>query len=210
MNRARSACTLTELLVTVAIIAVLAGLLFPVFGAARNKAQRTTCLNNLYQLGRAMEMYRADHDHQRPTQLWSLYPRYATDARLFVCPEDTWTAERGYAVATRYSYDQPLKSPITVSYAYPWQRVLRYDDRVFAKVEALPGRPGYCACVLHGKKVWLTHSRRYPPYYIGTALRLCLDGSVIVTRTSGPTDGYSRYMLTDLPPTDPIWDFPTK
>jgi type II secretory pathway pseudopilin PulG len=37
--------------VVIAIIAVLAAVLFPVFARAREKARETACLNNLKQLG---------------------------------------------------------------------------------------------------------------------------------------------------------------
>jgi len=61
-RRARGGFTLVELLVVIAIIALLAGILFPVFAQAREKARQTYCLSNLRQMGAAMMLYTEDHD----------------------------------------------------------------------------------------------------------------------------------------------------
>ncbi len=58
--------TLIELLVVIAILSVLAALLFPVFGAAREKARQTTCLSNLRQMGSAIALYAQDYDGYLP------------------------------------------------------------------------------------------------------------------------------------------------
>lgn len=73
-QRRTAAFTLVELLVVIAIIAVLAGIIFPVFAQAREKARQTTCQSNLRQIGTALQMYATDYDGQYP---------YAIDASDF-------------------------------------------------------------------------------------------------------------------------------
>jgi prepilin-type N-terminal cleavage/methylation domain-containing protein/prepilin-type processing-associated H-X9-DG protein len=62
----RAGFTLIEVLVVMAIISVLAAILFPVFSRARGKAVQTTCLANLQQIGLAFAMYASDYDHILP------------------------------------------------------------------------------------------------------------------------------------------------
>ncbi len=60
----KKAFTLIELLLVISIIAILAALLFPVFGSAREKARQISCDSNLHQIGLAIDMYAQDYDSQ--------------------------------------------------------------------------------------------------------------------------------------------------
>lgn len=57
----RRAFTLLEILVVVAIICLLAALLFPAFGHVRALGRRTTCASNLKQIGMALGQYAQDY-----------------------------------------------------------------------------------------------------------------------------------------------------
>ena len=60
--RDRRGFTLIELLVVIAIIGILIALLLPAIQAAREAARRATCMNNLTQLGIALQNYQAAHE----------------------------------------------------------------------------------------------------------------------------------------------------
>lgn len=93
----QSGFTLIELLVVVAIIGILAAILFPVFATARDRARATACLSNSKQIATALHMYTQDYDERLPLYAhlkpdgssfsWAqvLQP-YTKSTRLFVCP----------------------------------------------------------------------------------------------------------------------------
>ena len=58
----RRAFTLIEILTVVAIVAVLAGIAFPVYAAVRRRAGHSLCAENLHGLGLAITLYADDHE----------------------------------------------------------------------------------------------------------------------------------------------------
>src|ERR1700677_2208005 len=76
----RRAFTLTELLVVIAIIGIIAALLLPTLTRGKQKALQTECLNNLKQLGYAIQMYSGENSDTLPGPIWQgLYYTYNTE-----------------------------------------------------------------------------------------------------------------------------------
>jgi prepilin-type N-terminal cleavage/methylation domain-containing protein len=109
------AYTLMELLVTIAIIAILAALLFPALSAAKARAQRTVCLNNLHQISLDIHMYAGDFQDAAPKPAWSSNSVYMDDntafkklldaqtmTNLFICPADTFYYDFRMSVTNHY------------------------------------------------------------------------------------------------------------
>lgn len=83
------------MLVVIAIIAILAAILFPVFAKVREKARQTSCLSNEKQLGLGLIQYQQDYDENFPivADIWGegwagrIYP-YVKSTGVFACPDD--------------------------------------------------------------------------------------------------------------------------
>jgi prepilin-type N-terminal cleavage/methylation domain-containing protein len=108
-TRALGAFTLVELLVVLAVVALLAAILFPVFRAAKGAAMRASCISNFKQTQLSTVMYLNDYDDRfmpvnynvaalndpNRDRTWvQLLMPYVRSFGSFVCPADHGTKPR--------------------------------------------------------------------------------------------------------------------
>lgn len=163
--RRTHAFTLIELLVVIAIIAILAGILFPVFASAKEAAKKTVWISSNKQVGLALVLYTNDNDDRmvmsntggielpgwgygRPDYVWpELIQPYMRNWLLFRCPVDP---EANDANLTRDYFDVPVapnhpdksyfwgeRSNIGLNYEFlsPW--VYYYDTNGYVGSETI-------------------------------------------------------------------------
>lgn len=123
-KKKRNGFTLLELLVAMAVIAILATLLLPALAMSRRRVIQITCQNNLKQMGYAMKNYSIDYNADFPTDGVSgktslnilISYNYLEDPRVLYCPagdgEETSTPDYFYA----YQLDDNSKptSPLAI------------------------------------------------------------------------------------------------
>jgi len=80
--------TLSELIASMGVIAVLAAVLFPVFAGARDSARLVRCTANLHQIAVAAQVYYQDHHGSPMNSLLASLGPYVDSAGVFVCPVD--------------------------------------------------------------------------------------------------------------------------
>ncbi len=134
--------TLVELLVVVAIIALLLALLFPAVGAIRASSQRISCANNLHEIGLCTQVYVTSYDAYPPAYMnnpppnvstgpigfWTDYlkPYLSKNMSVYWCPADSNHAPSPWDSAIILSYGMNSFNFAGNTYCF-WYGVKSYD-----------------------------------------------------------------------------------
>jgi len=122
---AKRAFTLVELLVTIAIIAILAGLLLPALSRASENGKRTSCAGNLRQINLAIRLYAGDNSdswpvlpnpNPYPNGIGAFYKELVKsylgltgpplpNEKVFICPSDTVICRQPGHAYTSYTFN---------------------------------------------------------------------------------------------------------
>lgn len=159
----RRGFTLIEILLVIAIIGVLAAILFPVFASVREKGRQISCVSNLHQLGLAVALYAQDSDDILPlggdpidtqTDLWKtahsgkywalaqqlpplpkILGPYAAGSGVWRCPSDT-----GYDVP---DFDESVYLPAHPTSYEAYGSSYFYHTELAFRLETIGGMAAY-------------------------------------------------------------------
>jgi prepilin-type N-terminal cleavage/methylation domain-containing protein/prepilin-type processing-associated H-X9-DG protein len=119
--------TLIELLVVSSIIAILAALLLPTLGKAKAQARGAACLNNLRQVGFALQLYVADHENRLPVMYDALLSTNAPPGTNSATVDLVLSNYLGSVQILRCPCDDPRYFERTGS-SYAWNFLLNGQD----------------------------------------------------------------------------------
>lgn len=173
----RRAFTLIELLVVIGVVALLAGILYPVYASARRKGSEAVSLSNLHQCGLTLAIYASDEGGT-----FAIPPAGVVDDVMKgapTCdPRDDW----------RPGCHGTFGSPLVGSYAYVRKVAPMEEESGWSWYTGLQPNPTTMLSVFHGSHRVVPFHGSFPPdalcvtdpegcHVPDRVLRLRLDGS---------------------------------
>lgn len=131
--RARYGLTLLEVLTSLMLILALVSLLLPSFARGREMARRTTCLSNLQQISRALQLYAQDAGGRFPAadNEWRPLLPYTRNRAIFECPSEPPSSKERYgASGLRELLPGSPESALPLFSSYCYRGGLASDDYV--------------------------------------------------------------------------------
>lgn len=122
-----AAFTLLELLVVIAVIGILASLLLPTFGRAKESARGTACLSNLHQIGIALQLYVQDDNNKLPVMRDVSPDPVVAATNTFPAIHQVLASQLGNTNALRCPSDKDHFFETTGS-SYAWNNLLNGED----------------------------------------------------------------------------------
>jgi prepilin-type processing-associated H-X9-DG protein len=119
--------------VVIAIIALLAALLLPTLGRAKESARATVCLSNLHQVGVALQIYVSENNNKLPVMRDVSTDPVVAATNTFPAINKALAAQLGNTNVLRCPSDLPQLFERTGS-SYHWNNLLNGQDADHMKV----------------------------------------------------------------------------